>query len=311
MSGQLLFQRSGALYGATFNPASARIVGTSVKLSDEPRQQPTGGLAADVSPTGDLLLADTRTFDGRLTWVGFDGTERPIAVPPARLQQSARVSRRPHRRLLGRVRDLVRRHGARVADPRVRRERRCLPVIRSGRLTARTSTSARQPASSACAPTAGAAGRFRDDADRLPERGDGRRRRLLDHADQRTTERRRRPASAQGRRRRVLVSTPAYEGGPQLSPDGKWITYSSNMSGRMEVYLRPVDGPERYPVSTRAAWARCGAATASASCSAASTSSSRSTSRRRPQVALSPPKVLFDPLRVRSQCHHPQLQPEP
>ena len=49
---------------------------------------------------------------------------------------------------------------------------------------------------------------------------------------------------------RVLVSTPAYEGGPQLSPDQKWLAYSSNMSGRMEVYLRRLDGPERYPVST-------------------------------------------------------------
>ena len=49
---------------------------------------------------------------------------------------------------------------------------------------------------------------------------------------------------------RVLVSTPAYEGGPQLSPDEKWVIYSSNLSGRMEVYLRRIDGPERYPVST-------------------------------------------------------------
>ena len=49
---------------------------------------------------------------------------------------------------------------------------------------------------------------------------------------------------------RVLVSTPAFEGGPQLSPDQKWITYSSNLSGRMEVYLGRVGGPERFPVST-------------------------------------------------------------
>jgi Tol biopolymer transport system component len=48
----------------------------------------------------------------------------------------------------------------------------------------------------------------------------------------------------------VLVSTPGYDGGAQFSPDGRWITYVSNMSGRMEVYLRPVDGPERHAVST-------------------------------------------------------------
>jgi serine/threonine-protein kinase len=50
---------------------------------------------------------------------------------------------------------------------------------------------------------------------------------------------------------RVVVATRAYEGGPQVSPDGKWLLYVSNESGRMEVFLRPVDGPDRrWPVST-------------------------------------------------------------
>jgi hypothetical protein len=38
-----------------------------------------------------------------------------------------------------------------------------------------------------------------------------------------------------------LVVTPAYEGGPQLSPDGRWLLYQSNASGPAEVYVR------RYP----------------------------------------------------------------
>ena len=48
----------------------------------------------------------------------------------------------------------------------------------------------------------------------------------------------------------VLV-TKAYEGGPQLSPDGKWLLYVSNESGgRMEVFLRPFGGADRkWPVS--------------------------------------------------------------
>jgi hypothetical protein len=94
---------------------------------------------------------------------------------------------------------------------------------------------------------------------------------------------------------RLLVSTPAYEGGPQLSPDGKWLTYSSNMSGRMEVYLRRVAGQDRYLVSTTggvgALWTPDG---------------KRILFRSRHQflavdvtfsstgVSLSPPKVLFD-----------------
>ena len=159
VAGQLLFQRSGALYGVRFDPASAAMVGTEVKLSDEPREQPIGGLAADISPMGDLLLADTRTLDGHLSWVGFDGSERAIAVPPRPLQQPARISRWPYRGLFGHLRGLD--HRLEPRDPRSA----CLPAtrvspdFRSGPPTARSSISAPRPALRACAPMA--AGRRR------------------------------------------------------------------------------------------------------------------------------------------------------
>lgn len=38
-----------------------------------------------------------------------------------------------------------------------------------------------------------------------------------------------------------LIVTPAYDGGPQLSPDGHWLLYQSNTSGQPEIYVR------RYP----------------------------------------------------------------
>jgi serine/threonine-protein kinase len=38
-----------------------------------------------------------------------------------------------------------------------------------------------------------------------------------------------------------LIVTPAYEGGAQLSPDGRWLMYQSNASGQPEIYVR------RYP----------------------------------------------------------------
>jgi eukaryotic-like serine/threonine-protein kinase len=43
-----------------------------------------------------------------------------------------------------------------------------------------------------------------------------------------------------------LLVTPAYEGGPQLSPDGRWMLYQSNESGQPEIYVR------RYPALDRA-----------------------------------------------------------
>jgi serine/threonine-protein kinase len=51
--------------------------------------------------------------------------------------------------------------------------------------------------------------------------------------------------------KRPLLTGPAFEGGGQLSPDGKWLVHTSNETGRMEVYLRTYPGLERrWQVST-------------------------------------------------------------
>ena len=39
-----------------------------------------------------------------------------------------------------------------------------------------------------------------------------------------------------------FLDTPFEERGPRFSPDGKWIAYTSNESGRSEVYVRPLSG---------------------------------------------------------------------
>ncbi len=38
---------------------------------------------------------------------------------------------------------------------------------------------------------------------------------------------------------RALVATPAEELLPEISPDGRWLAYSSDVSGRREIYVRP------------------------------------------------------------------------
>jgi eukaryotic-like serine/threonine-protein kinase len=40
-----------------------------------------------------------------------------------------------------------------------------------------------------------------------------------------------------------FLQSPAVLGSPALSPDGKWIAYDSNESGRSEIYVRPFPGP--------------------------------------------------------------------
>jgi Tol biopolymer transport system component len=48
-----------------------------------------------------------------------------------------------------------------------------------------------------------------------------------------------------------LLQTPAYEAGARPSPDGRWLVYVSNESGRNEVYVRPFGGAERrWQIST-------------------------------------------------------------
>jgi serine/threonine-protein kinase len=48
-----------------------------------------------------------------------------------------------------------------------------------------------------------------------------------------------------------LLATPATELAPRFSPDGRWLAYSSDESGRQEVYLQPFPGPgRRVQVST-------------------------------------------------------------
>jgi len=49
----------------------------------------------------------------------------------------------------------------------------------------------------------------------------------------------------------VFVASPAYESAPSFSPDGRWIAYTSNESGRTEIYVRPYPGPGgKWQIST-------------------------------------------------------------
>jgi serine/threonine-protein kinase len=57
--------------------------------------------------------------------------------------------------------------------------------------------------------------------------------------------------SGAARRPRPLVQTPASENFPVFSADGRWLAYTSNDSGRQEVYVQPYPGPgPRALVST-------------------------------------------------------------
>jgi len=57
------------------------------------------------------------------------------------------------------------------------------------------------------------------------------------------------------RKPQPFLRTPFQEMFPALSPDGRWIAYQSNESGRPEIYLQPFPGPGgRIQISTDGAW---------------------------------------------------------
>ena len=48
-----------------------------------------------------------------------------------------------------------------------------------------------------------------------------------------------------------FLQTRFDESRPQISPDGKWIAYQSNESGRYEIYVQPFPaGPGTWQIST-------------------------------------------------------------
>jgi Tol biopolymer transport system component len=53
------------------------------------------------------------------------------------------------------------------------------------------------------------------------------------------------------RKPRVLVNTPFEERNGQFSPDGRWVAYETNESGRFEIVLQPFPEPSgKWQVST-------------------------------------------------------------
>jgi Tol biopolymer transport system component len=248
---RVLYLRDGSLYIAPFDTSSARITGAALRLSEDVLTNPTGTPAVSLSASGALLFGATRVFSGRLVWVSTAGVERVLAAPP-RAFQNPRVSPNGQSIAFSELGTIWTLDVERGATARVYAGRNGLtgfPVwADDSRLIFRT---------------ADGINTRRADGEGEPEIIKGTSR--LDYPssvskDGKTVALTRISSEfggdlilqpLDGSDARVVVKTKAYEGGPQFSPDGKWIAYVSNETSRMEVYLRPVDGPDRrWPVST-------------------------------------------------------------
>jgi serine/threonine-protein kinase len=248
-TGHLLFERDGAVLAAALDPQTATLRGASIPVLPSGAVEPTGmgGILLSVSATGTLLHLPAGFTDQRLVSVGRDGAARPLDLPSGSYS-NPRVSPDGSRLLVDsggariEVLDLARGTRARLTaaafgtfystwssdGKRV--------VFR--RFNAPYSVSADGSGDAVPLP-AGSVNDFPSSAGPDPDSVLVVRIRPETSGDVFLI-------STNGAfEPRALVETPAYEGGAQLSPDGRFLLYQSNASGRAEIYVRPYPALDR------------------------------------------------------------------
>ena len=243
---RLIFVRDGEILSATLD--AGHLVGSpTVLVKDVTKENSNPGWSAAVSDSGTLVMASEEFVRSRLVWVSEDGTERPITEKAGRFDNPMMS---PDGRFIvyatpaGVWRlDLARGDSTLVHEG-------AFPVwIDSSRIAFNTTNGVAVMRADGEGTPRLLPGTIPTDypASVSP---DGTRLAVV-----RVT-----PASSgdvallaiEGSDKPdVFVSTRAYEGGAQFSPDGHWLAYTSDESGEQEVYLRPYPtGDQRWTVSS-------------------------------------------------------------
>jgi Tol biopolymer transport system component len=265
-AGHLLFERDGAVWAMAFDATLATVSGRATKVLPASALAPPlyGTLAYRLSPAGTLVYLSPESEEKRVVRVARDGSERAFDLPPGPWAQP-RVSRDGKRLLLEGAQviealDFERGTRTRIAggtfgtsfatwsgdDQRILFRPHTMPVWvaadgsgRGGALPGATVND--YPASPGPDLDSMLTVRVRPGS-----AGDI----VLTSIGGTVPE-------------RPLLESPGYEGGPALSPDGRWLLYQSNESGDPEIYVRRYPELERsWQVSegggAQAAWSRDG-----------------------------------------------------
>ena len=247
-TGHLLFERDGAVWSMTFDVASATVSGRAAQvLPASSLASPLyGSLAYRLSPAGTLVYMPREFDDKRVVAVARDGSERALDLPPG-AYGLPRVSRDGRRLLL---------EGSQVLEA-FDFERGTRTQIAGGtfgtsfaiwsfdgrRIFLRRQTVPVWTAADGSGQGGAIPGATINDYPSSPgPDGDS----ILSVRIRPETAGDIQLISISGSfPERTLVATPAYEGGPELSPDGRWLVYQSNASGRPEIYVRAYPDLER------------------------------------------------------------------
>lgn len=237
-SGHLIFSRDGALLAAPFDAATLTVTGSPRRVLENLPQSSRDSVT-DVSGTGTLAYAPAAT--SRLVWVSRQGAEQLLIDTP-RLYSNPRLAPEGSRLLVEAgdlwVQDLNRATFTRLTSGESIVAGGGFPVwIPDGRVVFRSATGLRVLSVGTGRPSEAIAGTSSSDYPGSVSR-DGEQ--LVFVRISPDTSGDIFVVSLRGDAQiRPILKTPAYEGSARLSPDGRWIAYSSNESGRMEVFIAP------------------------------------------------------------------------
>ena len=274
-TGHLVYARAGALYAVRFDAARLAVTGAPVKVADAVITHPeSGGAQVAISRTGTLVYAagGSRTAERPLLWVDRSGAARPVTDRQASFWWP-RIS--PDGRRIAVVIDAA---FSKIWVLDVERG----TFTRASQLAGDQDRAAWMPDGvhvTFGADTAGS-GAIRLFSDKIDGTGsatllfdgsesasplswspDGRR--LLYRQIGATTGQDVWVYSADDRTLTPFLQSSSNELSATFSPDGRWVAYVSDESGRAEVYVRPFPGPgTRSQVSidggTAPVWSRDG-----------------------------------------------------
>ncbi len=254
-SGHLVFFRDGALLGAPFDVDRLEVTKPVVRVLENLAVGTTmdAPLAA-LSDAGSLTYAPSDAGTTRLVWVSRQGVEQPITETPRRYQYP-RLAPDGRRTVVAAAGDLwIQDIARRTLTPLTSEQTvgNAFPVWTTdgARVLFRTLTGMYWTAADGSGHPEAIAGSLSGDLPCSVSRdGDT----LAFMRQNAQTSRDIYVLTLRGEPRpRPVVSTFAYEGGAQFSPDGHWMAYASDESGQMQVYVRPFPGPDRrWPVSTQ------------------------------------------------------------
>ena len=246
-SGHLIFFRDGALIAAPFDADRLAVTGPSVRVIDNVAVDASVGMPlVALSENGSLIYLPRET--SRIVWVSRQGVEQPISDAPRRythprlaphdggivvqadgdlwIQDTARptLTRLTSQATAGNGSQILTPDGKRVVF-RSRAGMLWIDVDGSGQSHAIAGSTSGADIPNSVSPDGRTLAFIRQTSDTSSDVY------VLDlHGETKP---------------RAVVSTPAYEGGAQFSPDGRWIAWASDESGQMQVYLRRYPGPDQ------------------------------------------------------------------